>query len=193
VLPLRCMHHASWYLVGCGGVCSSPQQRQHHGGVPPAGCQVQRTAPILRRPATPAKTSEAVEVQQSAEALVPSCATVQSVMTTLCFVTCTSGPSPGQCFHPFGHLDIAPIDRHGSVEWDACAHLVDAAVDELLLSLQELLYGRQVAGVGSLQKQARPFLLHELQTYNVSDSTRPGGCATRDIGMRAPFALAAPC
>jgi hypothetical protein len=36
------------YLVGCGGVRSSAQQRQHHGGVPPAGCQVQRTAAILQ-------------------------------------------------------------------------------------------------------------------------------------------------
>jgi hypothetical protein len=44
---LRRMHSAS-YLVVCGGVRSSAQQRKHHEGVPPAGCQVQRRAPILQ-------------------------------------------------------------------------------------------------------------------------------------------------
>jgi hypothetical protein len=43
----------------------------------------------------------------------------------------------------------------------AAPHLVDTGVDELLPTLQVLLYGGQVTGGGGFQEQACSFLLFE--------------------------------
>jgi hypothetical protein len=71
-----------------------------------------------------------------------------------------------------------------------CMHLVDAAVDELLPSFNELLYGGQVAALGSFEEQARSFLLRGANSGTRVTTAR--GFSQGAVQQRAPFALAPP-
>jgi hypothetical protein len=181
------VHHTS-YLIGCGGVRSSAQQRHHHGGVPLAGRQVQRRAPILQ----PRTTSVFALPCLRCISVRPMCQSYSSVIVpvgaALYFMPARVVWQPwanaGQC------LRRAPARMAQSTS--GCTHLVHTAVDEFLPSLQELGCGGQIAVLGSIKEQARSFLLREWHVRPDS-GTRAGprqDDAPKAISSkRAPLAL----